>query len=93
MPSPTVKPVETMDFPTALRHVIKGQKITKLEWENTQFYGVLRDTLLMLHKPDGQFYTWTINEGDLLGADWIVLDHDVLSVTVSSSDSAAASSH
>jgi hypothetical protein len=27
----------------------------------------------MLHKPDGKMYQWIINEGDMIGTDWIVI--------------------
>ena len=50
--SPT--PPGTMNFPDAMREIINGNKITKLEWGDDQFYGVLQDALLMLHKSDGK---------------------------------------
>ena len=62
-----------LDFPDALRAVIAGHKITKAEWGDADYYGILRDGLLMLHKPDG-FHTWIISEGDLAGMDWQALD-------------------
>lgn len=75
--SPTKSPVphkgKTMSFSEAITHIINGKKITRLDWKNSEFYGVLKDTRLMLHKPDGKFYKWTINEGDLTGNDWIVI--------------------
>lgn len=68
--SPTATP--TMDFPEAIQKIIMGRRIHRLEWKDTEYYGILRDNILMLHKPDGD-YQWIINEGDLLGKDWIVL--------------------
>ena len=62
-----------LDFPEALRAVTAGHKITKLEWGDNEYYGVLRDGLLILHKPDG-FHTWIISEGDLAGTDWYILE-------------------
>lgn len=61
------------DFPTAIRAVTAGRKITRAEWGDDEYYGVLRDGLLMLHKPDG-FYQWIINDGDLMGKDWQAFD-------------------
>lgn len=61
------------DFPEIMRKLIDGNKITKLEWNNKNIYGVLNEGILMLHKKDGKFYKWTINEGDLLGTDFIVI--------------------
>lgn len=62
-----------MSFPKALDLVIKGEKITKIEWKDSNIYGLLKDGFLMLHKADNKFYTWIINDGDLLGEDWITL--------------------
>lgn len=64
---------KTMTFPEAIIKLMEGNKIHKLEWKNQEYYGLLKDTLVQLHKPDGKFYAWTINEGDLVGTDWIVI--------------------
>jgi len=77
-PTPRVKPVELgaqkmMDFPDAIREVIAGKKIYKAEWENKEFYGFLNGNVLSIHKPDGKNYQWVINDGDLMGNDWIVI--------------------
>ena len=75
--SPTVvekkKESLTLDFPDAIREVMDGKKIFKLDWKEKEFYGVLRNGQLVLHKADGKFYQWIISEGDLFGTDWIVL--------------------
>ena len=71
--SPLPPKSPTLDFPTAIQAVTEGKKTTKLEWGNPEFYGVLKDGLLMLHKPDGNFYQWIVSDGDLLGQDWIIL--------------------
>jgi len=67
-------PVEVLvDFPFAIKKVIEGKKIHKLEWEDKAFYGVLQEGRLQLHKPDGKFYDWILNDGDLKGDDWVIL--------------------
>jgi len=68
--------IKTMDFPEAIRAIIKGKKITKLEWNDKEIYGVLNDNILMLHKRDGVMYKWMLSDGDLLGEDWIVVGED-----------------
>jgi len=73
MTSPTIK---TMSFSEAMIKVREDKKITRVEWANNQFYGVFKNTVLMLHKPDGKFYNWIINEGDLLGEDWIIVHNN-----------------
>jgi hypothetical protein len=62
-----------MDFPDAIREVTVGKKIHKLEWADRGYYGIVNGGVLSLHKPDGKFYQWVINDGDLTGADWIVI--------------------
>ena len=62
-----------MDFGHALQEVVDEKKITKLEWDNKEFYGILKDGNLMLHKPDGKLYHWIVSDGDILGTDWIVI--------------------
>lgn len=42
-----------MTFLQAIAEVAKGKKITRLEWKDSEFFGVLKDGFLMLHKPDG----------------------------------------
>lgn len=74
MPSPKVEP--TMNFFTALKAVLNGKIITKLEWDNTEIYGLLRNAQLQLHKPDG-FHVWIISEGDMLGEDWVIINNPI----------------
>lgn len=61
-----------MDFPDALRYVILGKKITKLEWNNPESYGYLDNGRLVLHLPDG-LHLWIVSDGDLIGQDWVVV--------------------
>lgn len=72
--SPTPPKIKEMDFPDALREVIAGKKITKLEWCNKEFYGVLEDEMLVLWKDDGKKYQWILSDADIKGEDWIVID-------------------
>ncbi len=64
----------TMNFYEALQEVTKNKKIHKLEWEDLQYYGLLKDNVLTLHKPDDKFYQWVINDGDMNGIDWIIIE-------------------
>jgi hypothetical protein len=75
--SPTVTQEATkagqLSFPQAIEAVIIGKKIHKLEWKDRGIYGFLNNQILSLHKEDGKNYQWILNDGDLLGDDWIVL--------------------
>lgn len=62
-----------MDFPDAIREVIAGKKIHRLEWSDKEYYGFLNGDILSLHKPDGNNYKWIVNEGDLIAEDWIII--------------------
>lgn len=65
--------VVMMDFSQAIKEVISGKKIHKLEWISIEYYGFLNDNILSLHKPDGKTYQWILSEGDLMGVDWVVI--------------------
>jgi len=66
-----------MTFPEAIKQVIEGKKITRIEWGDVNHYGVLKNDILCLFR-DGKngdtFYSWIINDGDLLATDWVVVD-------------------
>lgn len=62
----------TMNFYEALQEVMKNKKIHKLEWEDLQYYGLLKDGILTLHNPDNKFYQWVVSDGDMNGTDWII---------------------
>lgn len=73
MPSPTEVPPLLIDFPTAMQAVKDGQRITKMEWNDTASWCELRGQWLMIRKKS-EWFTWTVNDGDILGEDWYVLD-------------------
>ena len=62
-----------MNFYDALRELVGGKRITKLEWNSAEFYGILSETHLKLHRPDGKLYDWVLTDGDMVGTDWIIL--------------------
>lgn len=64
-----------MSFPDALKEVIGGRKVTKLEWKNPSVYVALIAGFLML-KDDAGFHRLIISDGDLLGTDWVTCDCD-----------------
>lgn len=62
-----------MDFYDALKEMMRGKSVTKLEWGNRNVYGILKDGHLMLHKADNRYYDWILSDGDLHGDDFICL--------------------
>ena len=61
----------TMSFPDAMREVIKGSKVTRIEWANKD-YGFLKDEWLSISKDD-KFHTWLVSSADMEAQDWIVV--------------------
>lgn len=62
------------DFFDALKALKSGKKIHKIEWGDKEYYGILKDGQVQLHKSDGQYYQWIISEGDLSGEDWEIIN-------------------
>lgn len=67
---------EHLTFYAALTAVAQGQRITKLEWGDKEYWGQMFNGFLMLHKPDGKYYFWNISDGDMAGDDWVVMTPD-----------------
>ena len=78
--SPTAQPIKEaeveklINFPEAISAIIAGKKVTKIEWRDKEFFSEIRDGLLKLHKPDGKYYEWIVNDGDMNGEDWIIIN-------------------
>jgi hypothetical protein len=67
------KPVY-LTFPEAIKAVILGKRINKLEWNDKSIYGFLgTDGHLKINLPE-KLSDWILNDGDLNGIDWIVLE-------------------
>lgn len=64
--------VETkLNFPAAMAEIIKGNKVARKEWQNTD-YGLLKEGWLSIYR-NGEFFTWKVNDGDMLAEDWFVV--------------------
>ena len=73
--SPTGKTekLRLMTFPDAMKAVISGMKITRVEWPEGE-YGIL-DTgcnLLCVFR-NNKIFGWTVSEGDLMAVDWKIV--------------------
>jgi hypothetical protein len=72
--APVVVEGETvMSFPEAMKQVIDGKKITRVEWKNKEIYCLINGEFLSIHKEDGKNYQWIVNDGDMLSTDWVVI--------------------
>jgi len=63
-----------MTFPEAMQAVLDGKTVTKLEWNDPENeYACIHEETFLLHLADG-WHKWTVNTGDVLGTDWVVVD-------------------
>lgn len=60
-----------MNFFDALRAVVQGFRITKLEWKDDRVVVFLNGTL-KIKKPDG-VHDLIISDGDMFGEDWVIV--------------------
>jgi hypothetical protein len=65
-------PKEAMNFPSAMSAVTIGKRIARKEWGNAD-YCMLRSDWLMINR-DGTWHKWLVNDGDLMGEDWYIID-------------------
>lgn len=65
-----------MDFFDALPAVLKGQRITRIDWNDASIYGFLSFQGLLSLRRDGENHSWIVSEGDMVAEDWVVLDPD-----------------
>ena len=67
------KKEKTMDFPEAMRAVMDGKRITKLEWGTKAIHGLIDEEILKIRKEDGKLYRWIISSSDGQGRDWAIV--------------------
>jgi hypothetical protein len=72
MPTPVSEKIAEMTFGEAMTAVARGDKVTRLEWENPSVYLYL-DTWLLIMKEDGKGYTLKVTDGDMLALDWVIV--------------------
>ena len=71
-PLPKKKDSVFVGFGTAIMSLLEGKRIVKEEWPEG-YYGFLKDSKVLLHKPAGTTHDWLISEGDLAGNDWRII--------------------
>lgn len=64
-----------MDFSEAIRKIIDGKKVTRLEWGSKDEYCCISGEFLAIHhKGDADDHSWLVRDGDLLATDWQVVE-------------------
>ena len=64
----------TMNFIDAMKKLLEGKSITRISWANTD-YCLMKDGWVSIYTK-GSFHSWTINDGDTEGNDWIVKENN-----------------
>jgi hypothetical protein len=75
--SPTPAPMPDtergqMSFPDAMTEVIRGKRVTRLEWDDKNTYIYLQGRL-RIHFSDGKDTDLLVSDGDMVGLDWVVV--------------------
>lgn len=65
--------IKSLSFPEAIKLLISGKKIRRIEWNKEEEYCFLKDNFLTIHRND-KFHTWIVSEGDLLAIDWVIIN-------------------
>jgi len=65
------KPI-SMTFGQAIDELAKGAKISRVEWNNPDEYGILKGDRLVIHTK-GKDHAWLVSDGDIINKDWIVI--------------------
>ena len=71
-PKEEVVTPRTSDFPEAMRQVIAGKKVARVSWGNKD-HVFMKDGWLTIFTKN-ELHTFIINDGDLEGQDWIVVE-------------------
>jgi len=71
-PLPAVENRITLNFPNAIQAIIDGGRVTRVEWDDANEYGFLKDGFLSI-STRGSIHRWLVSDGDMLAEDWFVL--------------------
>ena len=66
----------TLDFTGMIDALLDGKRVTRKEWNDKRWWGVLQDDILQIHKAGEKndvLRPWIMSNGDLSGDDWEVL--------------------
>ena len=69
--TPAPKKAMTMSFYDALKRINEGKMVKRITWANKD-YCLMKDGWLTIYTK-GDFHTWSVNDGDFEGQDWIII--------------------
>lgn len=65
-----------LDFPSAIREVIRGRAVTRFEWMNPAIYLVMTEGYLKIRKADTTQHVLLVSDADMLADDWRIVSMD-----------------
>ncbi len=72
-PKPTKKQPQLMSFTDALEAILKGDRVTRAEWENEGEYGLLLSDGFLGIRHENKLHTWKLHQEDIIADDWYVI--------------------
>ena len=65
-------PAVLLDINGAINAIKDGKCISKTDWKDPKNFAMLKENTLQIHL-DGQWHSWILSRGDLVGQDFYVL--------------------
>lgn len=72
-PNPIGEAVVLLDFFDALREVVDGKKVTRVDWNNPNIYVWLDTDRLRFMDDTGKKHDLLVSIGDMVNTDWFVV--------------------
>lgn len=72
-PSQRKKAPEEIDFYEAIKQILDGQKVTRLEWNNPTICFLLHNSTLSHVLESGKIDTLIVRDADMIGTDYVVV--------------------
>lgn len=73
MTAPTKNKIEMHTFAEALELVLKGERVTRLEWADDGEYGLLLSDGFLGIRHEKKLHSWKVHESDINATDWVVV--------------------
>ena len=71
-PTPKFTATATLTFANALKEVVSGEKVTKLEWNSHETFLFMQAGILHIHNETGD-HVLKVSDGDILGEDYVII--------------------
>ena len=63
-----------MSFNSAIDHLLAGERITRLGWDDSKTYILIQENCLRIHKSvTGLFHNLIVQQADMEADDWIIV--------------------